>query len=67
MGTPPPIGDLNDDVVSGLKTFDVDGDESSAASVVTLQVDVNLTNFGNRERIQTIQRDAVYGGAEGLR
>lgn len=39
-------------IIGGLQTFDIDGDPSTAARVVTLQLDVNLPNFGNRARIQ---------------
>lgn len=46
------IDNPGNNIVGGLQTFDIDGDPSTAARVVTLQLDVNLPNFGNRARIQ---------------
>ena len=47
--------------IGGLQTFDFDGNPETSARVTTLQVDVSVKNFGNRERIQTVERDPTRG------
>ena len=54
--TVPAVGDLSAEVVSGLQTFSTDADPSSAAKVKTIQIDVDLVNFANRERVRIIER-----------
>ncbi len=59
--TPPSIGNLgNVQTLAGLQTFDIDGDATNAARVVTLQIDVNMANFAHRERLQNPQ--GISGG-----
>ena len=50
-GPVPAMGDLNPNVVGPLQTADIDGDASNAARVVTMQIDVQLTNYLNRLRL----------------
>lgn len=60
----PLLGDLAANVVGSLQTFDIDNDPSTAARVSTMQVDVALINFANRERIRLIQDPVDQQGAD---